>query len=192
MITETRRPESQLESGPWRWASGAGRMAGLLVSLSLIALVALILVAAALPLFGYRTTVIYGGSMAPAIGQGALVISRMVDPATLTVDDIITFRRPEAKARVTHRIVAIRDVNGQQSFTVKGDANSSPDPNEITFEGQVEKLTLQVPYIGYVMGFARSPRGMLLLVVLPAFGLAILQVLSMSKGKAEARGGGVA
>jgi len=135
--------------------------------------------AAALPLLGFRATVIYGGSMEPAIGRGALAISRSADPETLAVGDVITFRRPGAQATVTHRIMAIREENGQRSFTVKGDANGSPDPNQVSFAGQVDKVVMDIPYVGFFVGFARSPLGMALLLALPALGLAVLQISQM-------------
>ncbi len=70
-------------------------------ALAFTALVALTVAAAALPLFGYHTAIITGGSMDPTIGVGALVVSRSAPPESLQVGDIITFRRPEAAVDVT-------------------------------------------------------------------------------------------
>jgi len=183
MISESARPKAQIGSRPWLWARRVGRLALALTSLAFLTLAAIIVVTAALPLFGYRTTVIYGGSMEPTIGRGAVVISRPVDVEALAVGDVITFRRLKSETKVTHRIVAIRQENGQRSFTVKGDANASPDASEITFDGQVDKMVKAVPYIGYVVAFGRSIQGVLLLLVVPALGLALLKLLDMGQAR---------
>ncbi|MDO8615544.1 MAG: signal peptidase I [Dehalococcoidia bacterium] len=176
---------SELGAGPLQrsWAGLFGPLLAIVTALAFAGLIAALLTVAALPVFGYRATVITGGSMQPSIGLGALVVSHPVSPDSLHVGDVITFRRPEAATDVTHRIVGIEQVNGASSFTTKGDANASPDPNAIHFTSDVHRAVLTVPYAGYVISFIHSPQGLATLVLLPAIGLGILQVLGMGKGK---------
>jgi len=169
-----------------RMAAAAGALARVAAAAAFVAaflLLAALLAVSALPFFGYRATMVQGGSMAPALKTGTLAISRATDPARLAVGDIIKFKRDGASAAVTHRIVAIRTVEGRLSFTTKGDANEAPDPNEIGFSADVQKVVLDVPYAGYAFGVARSPQGMLLLVGLPAIGLATLWVMGWGGGR---------
>jgi signal peptidase len=136
---------------------------------------------AMLPFLGYQPTAITGGSMAPAIGTGALIVTRAVPADSLQAGDIITYRRDGAQATVTHRIVAEHVVNGQRAFTTKGDANDDPDPIDISFSSDVQKVVYTAPYAGYMYTTLRNPRMMLLLTALPAIGLAALFVLGMGK-----------
>ncbi len=165
-----------------RWAGRAGLLSGALVTLAIVLALLAVIGLAALPAFGHKGRVIASGSMGPAIPAGSIIISRPVAPATLAVGDVITFRRSEARVSVTHRIVAVREERGQRAFVLKGDANHSPDPNEVTFDGQVDKVVATVPHIGCVIGFSRSTQGLLVLVLAPALGLGLLQLLSMGKG----------
>ncbi len=183
MISQT--TNSELGAGRLRrsWAGLLGRLLAIVGGLAFAGLVAALLVVAALPLFGYRAAVITGGSMQPSIGLGGLVVSHPASPDALGVGDVITFRRPEAAADVTHRIVGIEQVDGAPSFTTKGDANDSPDPRAISFASNVDRVVLTVPYAGYVISFTHSPQGLATLILLPAIGLGILQVLGMGKGK---------
>jgi signal peptidase len=183
MISQTAKPELAAGRLQRSWAGLFGRVLAIVAALAFAGLIAALLVVAALPIFGYRATVITGGSMQPSIGLGALVVSHPVSPDALRVGNVITFRRPEAAADITHRIVGIEQVSGAPSFTTKGDANDSPDPRAISFASNVDRVVLTVPYAGYVMSFTHSPQGLATLVLLPAIGLAILQVLGMGKGK---------
>lgn len=173
MITGSARSELQERRRPWRWASRASWLVGLL---AVLALLVLVVAPVSLVEFGYRTRVIRGGSMEPTVHRGSLVIGRLVDPKTVAPGDIITFRSPEARVRVTHRVIAIREENGQLFFTVRGDANASPDAGEVSFAAKVEKVQLVVPYAGYLAGFGRTALGIFLLIVLPALALAVLHV----------------
>lgn len=175
MLTESVRLEQQEWSR--RWAGIAGRLADLLACLAAVALIAFIVIVAVLPLFGYQTLAIHGGSMAPAIGRGSLVVNRPVDPDTLAVRDVITFRRNETSPQVTHRIVSVREEGGRRFFTVQGDANGAPDPGEMSFTSEVDKAVFDVPYAGFFATFARTVQGMVILVLLPTIGLAMVLVL---------------
>jgi signal peptidase len=150
--------------------------------LAVAALLALVLLAA-LPLFGYPTTVVNGGSMAPALHMGSLIVSHTVDPEALQVGDVITFRRSEAKTRLTHRIVAMRQEEGRWYFTTKGDANATPDPEEIYFLDKAHKMVFSLPYAGYLLLFARSLHGLALLILVPALALVMIHILEMGKNE---------
>jgi len=177
MIADAARPDPQSRRQPARWTGLAGH---LLVALVLVALAALVLsiLLTRVPLLGYRAVILSGGSMEPALGNGALLVSSQTDPDALAAGDVITFRSPNTKPTITHRIVAVREENGRRWFTVKGDANATPDSAEVSFsDGTAYKMQFAVPYLGYVLAFIGSALGTLLLVIFPLAGLAALNLL---------------
>ena len=186
MIGGTARPETRA-SGLGRWARWAGRLGGALAFLVVGGLVGLLLLTAVMPrLSGYQTYVIYGSSMEPAIKVGSLILAEPVDVQDLQVGDIITFRSPGNGVMVTHRIVGVREENGQRFFQTKGDASNGGDPTEVRLEGGVRRLAYKLPYLGYFVDFAKSALGIALLVALPAAALVALQLPQARKKTSEA------
>ena len=111
--------------------------------------------------------IVKSGSMEPAIATGSVV---MVKPqSTYAIGDIITFGE-DTRARIptTHRIIAIHNDSGKITFTVKGDANAEEDPASVQMHSVIGRVILSVPYIGYVLDFARQPIGFTLLIGIPA------------------------
>ncbi len=179
MISETARPETSAAGRGRTWTHWALRLAGLLPVLGVLALLALLLAtSAASSLWGYRTYVIYGSSMEPTIKLGSLIVTKSVSTDDLEVGDIITFRSRGNQTTVTHRIVGVREEDGQRRFLTKGDASNGADPLEIQLEDGVRQVTYHLPYLGYFVDFAKGPLGIILLVALPAIGLL---ALSLSK-----------
>ncbi len=177
MISETARPETRAGSPQGKWVQRAGRLARLLVAAGTLALLGALLAAALPRLWGYQSYVIYGSSMEPTIKVGSLVLTEPVDLADLQVGDIIAFRSPN-EITVTHRIVSIREEDGQHYVKTKGDASDGGDPTEVSLEGEGHRLAYKLPYLGYFIDFAKSPAGIILLIALPA---AWLLVSSLSK-----------
>ncbi|MFV0429100.1 MAG: signal peptidase I [Arachnia sp.] len=92
------------------------------------------------------------GSMAPQYPAGTLVVVRPVDPADISVGDVVTVQLDSGKeAVVTHRVVEIQHrADGELQFVTKGDANDIPDADvrmAVQIRGQ---LWYSVPYLGYV------------------------------------------
>jgi signal peptidase len=155
---------------------GAQRLASLLALLLVGVTVLMLIAAVTVPLAtGYRTYVIYGSSMEPAIRVGSLVITSPADKGDIEVSDVVAFRAANGTT-VTHRVVAIREDGGQRHFKTKGDASDDADPRETTFENGVRKVLFTAPYAGYFVDFARSPPGIAALIVLPAAVLLALEL----------------
>ena len=49
----------------------------------------------------------------------------------------------------------------------RGDANNAPDAAPVPAENVIGKMELSVPYAGYLLDFAKSKKGLLVLVVIP-------------------------
>lgn len=110
--------------------------------------------------------IVESGSMEPAIMTGSLVV---IMPATDYVqNDVITFESTGADVPTTHRIVSIEEKEGTLWFTTKGDANEEADTAVTPYNGIIGKVMFAVPYLGFILDFARQPMGFGLLIVLPA------------------------
>ena len=69
---------------------------------------------------------------------------------------------------VTHRIVEINGQGRQANFVTKGDANEEADKAFVPVYKVLGKVVVTMPYVGFVIDFARTRNGFLLLVGIPA------------------------
>jgi len=134
-----------------------------------VIVLALLLAATLLPVPGnVEVKVVQSGSMEPAIKTGSLIIIKPRE--TYQVGDIITFGADtRTQVPTTHRITDVRASSGKLLFTTKGDANENNDLKETRERDVIGKVIFSVPYVGYLIDFARKPIGFLILIVLPAF-----------------------
>jgi len=126
------------------------------------------------PHLGWRVSAVLSGSMEPELKVGSLVVTCPVEPETIVVGDIITFRPVSVgENMVTHRVIGI----GQGSslyFETKGDATDKPDPFTVPAQNLVGKICFHVSYWGYFTEFLKTPFGFLFAVVIP--GIAIITI----------------
>ena len=100
-------------------------------------------------LMGYTELAVLTGSMQPTLPVGTLIYVKEVEPETLQVGDVVTYR-------------------------LEGDANSDPD-GAITFDRLVGKMDFYIPYLGYISLNIRTPIGImsicgaLIFIILLAF-----------------------
>ncbi|MEW5784833.1 MAG: signal peptidase I [Bacillota bacterium] len=131
--------------------------------------------------FGYQLYVVLSGSMNPAFDTGSLALVRPVDPADIAVGDIITFKGfGGGTVLTTHRVVAVNRED-ELSFTTRGDANNINDPNPVPAGNVVGQVHGSIPYLGYVMGFAQTRNGLLILVVVPGILVIFFEIRNLYK-----------
>lgn len=112
------------------------------------------------------------GSMEPNYHVGSMVYVKEVEPETLKEGDVITFRISDNTV-VTHRIVEID--KEAQTVTTKGDANNANDGNPVAYANIVGKADFNIPYLGYLAIYAKTPVGIgaicgvLVLIILLTF-----------------------
>ncbi|HAM79478.1 signal peptidase I SipW [Ornithinibacillus bavariensis] len=128
-------------------------------------------------LFGHQVKVVLSGSMDPTFKTGSIILTELVgSDTTYKNGDIITFQQEDRL--VTHRIVDVMDVNGNQLFQTKGDNNNAADRDYVQAQHIVGKYTgVTIPILGYVVGFATSKLGAALLLFIPG----LLLVLSAGR-----------
>ena len=124
-----------------------------LILIILAAMAALLLVPR---LVGYQTYAVLSGSMEPEISVGSIVYTKEVEPEMLQERDVVTYRLG-GSTMVTHRIVEV-DTEKQQ-FITKGDANEVNDGSPVNYDQVVGKAVLDIPYIGYISIYIRTPLG---------------------------------
>lgn len=136
--------------------------------IGVVALVAALSLATMLPIPGkVQVKIVQSGSMEPVLHTGSIVV---IHPeASYAVGDIVTFGADTpAHAPTTHRILSARTEGSQLYFTTKGDANEDADSAEAPASSVIGRVLFTVPYLGYLIDFARKPVGFVLLVVVPA------------------------
>lgn len=116
--------------------------------------------------FGYQIKTVLSGSMEPGIPVGSIIfVKTSDDPTELQQNDIITFWTEE-QIPVTHRIIEVE--NGGEQYVTKGDANDRADIHPVQSQDVIGKHTgLTVPYAGYMLNFATSPKGAAILLIVP-------------------------
>lgn len=138
------------------------------IFIAAIAALGLLLVVALFPLEGnIQIKIVKSGSMEPTIHTGSIVV---VKPAAqYQKGEIVTFG-PDTKKEIpiTHRIVEVRGEGAGMRFLTKGDANENTDMKEIASREVIGKVFFSIPYLGYVIDFARKPLGFFLLIIVPA------------------------
>jgi signal peptidase I len=117
---------------------------------------------------GYQLKTVLSGSMEPTFKTGSIISVKPVKGATdLKKGDVITFMETQ-DVLVTHRIIEVIKNNDQVMYKTQGDNNDNPDSNFVIPQNVVGKYTgFTIPYIGYLLDFAKSKSGSAILLILP-------------------------
>lgn len=107
--------------------------------------------------------IVAGGSMEPAVPQGALIRPAVVNPGGIEAGDVLTVKADNG-VLITHRVTRVLDLPEGRFFELRGDANPSPDPNLVPARAVMGRIDLQVPYAGYVLALLSMPSGLVFLV----------------------------
>ncbi len=121
------------------------------LGLALVALLAVTLGALAVKSTGHQLLVVTSGSMEPYFSAGdALVVDRLDDAerAAVRVGDVVTFRPLSGGGLVTHRVAALRIVDGVPFVQTRGDANPVSDPDLAPLSNLVAHTQVVLPEAG--------------------------------------------
>lgn len=123
----------------------------------LLVILAVIALALFLPkILGYSQFAVLSGSMEPNIHVGAVVYGKEAQVSELQTGDIITYQIGSGTI-VTHRIASIDEES--QTVITKGDANETEDASPVSFSNIVAKYAFNIPYLGYISIYAKTPLG---------------------------------
>lgn len=126
-------------------------------------------------IFGYKPFIVLSGSMETKIRIGDLIITKIKDPSTLKVDDVIAFR-DEENTVTTHRIIDIIDKDGISYFVTKGDNNSSQDRYLVKYKDVEGIYITRIPGVGQVLNELSKPTTMIIVIL----GITIIFILLFS------------
>lgn len=132
------------------------KICSILSTILLIVLLALAGILIIPKFIGFKQFAVLSGSMEPNIHVGAICFDKACEPTSLEVGDVITYQLADG-TMVTHRIVEIDADN--QTVSTQGDANDAMDASPVPYQNIVGKVQFNIPYIGYISIYGRTPLG---------------------------------
>jgi signal peptidase I len=118
--------------------------------------------------FGHPVMSMLSGSMTGTINTGDLFVDDRLTAAQaqdLHAGQVITFReQPGSTTLITHRIVAVKVIDGTVNYITKGDANNAADATPRPASDVVGLFSFAVPRGGYVLAALRQPKVLGLLI----------------------------
>jgi signal peptidase len=133
-------------------------------------------------LFGYELKMVLSGSMEPAIKTGSVIaVKPVTDPNVFQVGDVITYHAmDDYTILITHRIVEVINDGSGVKYVTKGDSNDAIDPTPIPANHvAAHYVNFTIPYMGFLIEFAKSKVGIVMLVILPGILLILSQIVSI-------------
>lgn len=128
---------------------------------------------------------IISGSMEPTIHVYDVVFDiAPSSPEEIKVGDVITFVSTSSISEgliVTHRVQDIRVVDGNYEYITKGDYNSAADSAPASYDNIIGKVAFKIPQLGRIQFFVSSKAGWFIVVLLPALGVIIYDVIKLVK-----------
>lgn len=97
--------------------------------------------------FKYGILVIGSGSMTGSLDKGDATIFVRYDKQNIKKGDVIIFNKD--KLQIVHRVVNIKDINGEVRYYTKGDANQEMDDFYLTDKDILGISKLRIRSIGY-------------------------------------------
>lgn len=127
---------------------------------------------------GYEVLIVQSGSMEPAISTGSVVVVSEQD--RYEAGEVITFGETSGdQIPTTHRVVSEQLLDGDFAYTTKGDANEEADLEPVPLNEVRGKVLFDIPWLGYILDFARQPLGFILLIGIPAVLIAIEEISNL-------------
>lgn len=135
------------------------------------------------PLYG--AYVIVSGSMEPIIKiKDAVLIKRVDNEDEVKYGDVVTYRAMDPSyygVLITHRIVDIKEENGEKIYITKGDHNETIDRSPIKFDQINGKVVMRIPKIGYLKYFLVTSYGWILAIVIPSLFIISMDIYKLIK-----------
>lgn len=133
----------------------------------LVAVIGIIVIASGRKEFsGFRTYSVVSGSMEPTIRTGSLILVQKKNQ--YANGDIAAYISPtNVQKIITHRIVETTKNDTGAAYVFKGDANKTRDVDLVTENLILGKYLFGIPFLGYIVEYAKTPMGVVLLIIIP-------------------------
>lgn len=173
--TETKTEEKTKEEKVEEESEGVLRTIADFLSTFVVTIVVVLALALLVARFtGIHLFNVESGSMTPKYPVGTLLIDKQVDPAEVSVGDVVTFVANEDGMLVTHRVVSVN--RSRKTFTTKGDANNVEDPQPVMFGNVIGKVEFGIPGIGTPFAYITAAENRKIVLVV----IAVLMILSIA------------
>jgi signal peptidase I len=124
--------------------------------------------------------------MEPTIKTGSLIFVSADKTKNTQEGDIVTFSSiTQPNLLITHRVIGVEKNELNMVFKTKGDANNSPDLEPIKIEQIKGKVIFDIPFLGYLSIWVRTPKGFIFLILLPTVYVFISQLFQLKKAIEE-------
>ena len=133
-------------------------------------------------IFGYKPFIVLSGSMETEIHKGDLIITKMIEPATLNISDVIAFRDNENTV-TTHRIIDIVEKNNVKYFVTKGDNNNTQDQNLVEYKDVEGIYVGRIPMVGTILNELAKPTNAIIIVL----GISVIFILLFTRSNKKLR-----
>ena len=134
----------------------------------------------------FRSFTNSSNSMSPAIDTGSVTVVKKFDNYRVG-DPIAYYSQTDGKEEiVTHRVTDI----GGNVYLTKGDANQLADREIVRPRLVIGKVVSIIPYLGYLISFAKSAFGTWLTIILPALiiiSIELVKIWHVTKRKTQGR-----
>jgi signal peptidase len=129
----------------------------------------------------YRPLTVLSASMRPTFSPGDLIIVRPEPLKNLRVGQVLSYYIPIAGHPLeTHRVIRILHGGPNPVVQTKGDANNWHDPwTAVLHGGPAWKLSLVIPYAGYLVNTLRNHRLHIAAVVIAPGLLALIMIAQL-------------
>lgn len=113
--------------------------------------------------------------MNPTLNKGSIIITK--EFIQYSPGDIVTYysKVDGREEIVTHRIIQL----GGNVYVTKGDANVAIDHELVVPRLIIGKVILIYPYLGYLIGFAKTTIGVWLMIIFPALIIISVEILKI-------------
>ena len=142
-----------------------------------IVVVVLAILLHGLQIVGLKPYSVLSGSMQSVYPTGSLLYIKDVNPETLEVGDVITFKMAGGSL-CTHRIIEIvpdEDNPNIVRFRTKGDENDTADPL-VDRDRVVGKAVFCIPLLGYLATYMAVPPGKYIAITV-AISLVLIEIM---------------
>ncbi|MDR3541171.1 MAG: signal peptidase I [Desulfosporosinus sp.] len=134
----------------------------------------------------YQMMEVLSGSMSPVFNAGDVVVVDANGKPLYNTGDVITFKDPQDLKRViTHRVIEVLQQEKQISYRTKGDANNTDDLKPVPAANIIGQEKFRIPYLGWVLEFAKTKLGVVLLVIIPGILMIIDEFRKIYRAMAE-------
>ena len=130
---------------------------------------------------GHPILTVLSGSMRPVFSPGDMIIDNPVtlsQAKRLAIGNVITFHvaNQGSKGLITHRIVAVHNVDGVISYQTKGDANNTADLEPVSPQQIVGTYRNHIPFGGYVLQGAQNKSIFFIVIAVPLVYLVVIGI----------------